>query len=160
MTEGTNTPETWSAILAIGALVAAASLTIWMIWEKVVSSPTLVARALIKPDWLIVAALTLSPSALSTGIDSPVRADSSTAVCPSVISPSTGIDSPGFTTKTSPILTSSMEISCCTPSLTTTAFFGAIFIRFFKASVVLPLERDSRVLPTVMSAGIMAADSK
>ena len=31
MTVGTNTPETRSAILAMGALVAAASLTIWMI---------------------------------------------------------------------------------------------------------------------------------
>ena len=31
ITTGTNTPETRSAILAMGALVAAASLTIWMI---------------------------------------------------------------------------------------------------------------------------------
>ena len=31
MTAGTKTPETLSAILAMGALVAAASLTIWMI---------------------------------------------------------------------------------------------------------------------------------
>ena len=43
MTAGTNTPETLSATLAMGALVAAASLTILMIWERVVSSPTLVA---------------------------------------------------------------------------------------------------------------------
>ena len=50
MTAGTKTPETLSAILAMGALVAAASLTIWMIWERVVSSPTRVARHLRKPD--------------------------------------------------------------------------------------------------------------
>ena len=31
ITEGTKTPDTLSAILAIGALVAAASLTIWII---------------------------------------------------------------------------------------------------------------------------------
>ena len=43
MTVGTKMPETLSAILAIGALVAAASETILMIWESVVSSPTLVA---------------------------------------------------------------------------------------------------------------------
>ena len=43
MTAGTNTPETLSATLAMGALVAAASLTIWMIWDRVVSSPTRVA---------------------------------------------------------------------------------------------------------------------
>ena len=47
---GTNTPETRSATLAMGALVAAASLTMWMIWLKVVSSPTRVARHLRKPD--------------------------------------------------------------------------------------------------------------
>ena len=43
MTTGTNTPDTLSAILAIGALVAAASLTIFMICDSVVSSPTRVA---------------------------------------------------------------------------------------------------------------------
>ena len=45
MTAGTNTPDTLSAIFAMGALVAAASLTIWMICESVVSSPTRVASA-------------------------------------------------------------------------------------------------------------------
>ena len=34
MTAGTNTPETLSAILAMGALVAAALETILMIWDK------------------------------------------------------------------------------------------------------------------------------
>ena len=43
MTVGTNTPETLSAILAMGALVAAASETMRMIWLSVVSSPTRVA---------------------------------------------------------------------------------------------------------------------
>ena len=37
ITIGTNTPDTLSAILAIGALVAEASLTILMICERVVS---------------------------------------------------------------------------------------------------------------------------
>ena len=44
ITAGTNTPETLSVILAMGALVAAASLTIRMIWDRVVSWPTRVAR--------------------------------------------------------------------------------------------------------------------
>ena len=43
ITTGTNTPDTLSAIFAIGAFVAAASLTICIIFDKVVSSPTLVA---------------------------------------------------------------------------------------------------------------------
>ena len=58
MTAGTNIPETLSAIFAIGALVAAASLTILIIWDRVVSSPTLVALHLMNPLWLIVAAET------------------------------------------------------------------------------------------------------
>ena len=43
ITVGTKTPDTLSATFAIGALVAAASLTICIICESVVSSPTLVA---------------------------------------------------------------------------------------------------------------------
>ena len=45
MTAGTNTALTRSAMRAIGALVAAASETILMICDSVVSSPTRVALA-------------------------------------------------------------------------------------------------------------------
>ena len=50
MTAGTKIPDTRSATFAIGAFVAAASLTIWIIWESVVSSPTRVASQVRKPD--------------------------------------------------------------------------------------------------------------
>ena len=50
ITAGTNMPETLSASFAMGALVAEASLTILMIWESVVSSPTRVASQRMKPD--------------------------------------------------------------------------------------------------------------
>ena len=50
MTTGTKTPDTLSAIFAMGAFVAAASDTILMIWESVVSSPTRVARHRRNPD--------------------------------------------------------------------------------------------------------------
>ena len=50
ITLGTNTPETRSATFAMGAFVATASLTIWIIWDKVVSSPTLVAWHFKNPD--------------------------------------------------------------------------------------------------------------
>ena len=160
MTAGTNTPDTRSATFAMGALVAAASLTIWMIWERVVSSPTLVASQRRKPDWFSVAAETASPASLSTGMLSPVRADSFTALCPSRITPSTGIFSPGLTTKTSPFLTWSMDTVSSVPSLITVAVFGASFIRLFRASVVFPLERASSIFPTVISVRIIAADSK
>ena len=41
ITAGTKTPETLSAIFAIGAFVAAASLTMRIICDRAVSSPTL-----------------------------------------------------------------------------------------------------------------------
>ena len=44
MTVGTNMPDTLSASFAIGALVAAASLTMRIICDSVVSSPMRVAR--------------------------------------------------------------------------------------------------------------------
>ena len=140
--------------------MAAASLTIRMIWDNVVSSPTRVARHFRKPDWFRVAAETASPTALSTGMLSPVRADSFTALSPSSTTPSTGIFSPGRTTNKSPFCTWSMETSVSAPSRTTMAVLGASFIRPFKASVVLPLDRASSIFPTVMRVRIMAADSK
>ena len=105
MTTGTKTPDTLSATFAIGAFVAAASLTIWMICASVVSSPTLVASHRRKPDWFTVAADTGSPTFLSTGMLSPVNAASFTALEPSSTLPSTGIFSPGRTTKMSPFCT-------------------------------------------------------
>ena len=45
ITAGTKTADTLSAMRAMGALVAAASLTMRIIWAKVVSSPTRRARA-------------------------------------------------------------------------------------------------------------------
>ncbi len=160
ITTGTNTPDTLSAILAIGALVAAASLTILIICESVVSSPMRVARHLRKPELLTVAALTLSPSALSTGRLSPVSADSFTAELPSTTIPSAGILSPGLTTNISSTFSSSMGISVSAPSLITLAVLGLSFMRLLSASVVLPLDIASRSLPTVISVSIMAADSK
>ena len=162
ITAGTNIPEILSAIFAIGAFVAAASPTICIICERVVSSPTFVASHFKNPVLFTVPALTLSPSALSTGTLSPVSADSSTALSPSTILPSTGTFSPGRTTKMSPFCTCSTETVFSFPSSfpTTTAVFGASFISFLRASVVRPLERASSVFPTVMSVRIIAAVSK
>ena len=107
-----------------------------------------------------MAALTASPSVLSTGTDSPVRADSFTAVLPLRMMPSTGMLPPGRTTNSSPFLTSSTGISVSLPPRSTMAVFGERFIRERRASVVLPLLLASSILPTVMSVRIMAADSK
>ena len=140
--------------------MAAASLTMRMIWDRVVSSPTRVARHFIKPDWFTVAAETVSPSPLSTGMLSPVRADSFTVLLPSTTTPSTGMFSPGRTTKMSPLCTCSTGISVSAPFLTTVAVLGARLIRLFRASVVFPFDRASSILPTVIRVRIMAADSK
>jgi hypothetical protein len=50
ITVGTKMPEILSAIFAIGAFVEAASLTIWMIFEIVVSWPMRVALHFMNPD--------------------------------------------------------------------------------------------------------------
>ena len=160
MTTGTKTPATWSASLAMGALEEAASSTRAIIWARVVSSPTRVARKVKEPDLLMDAAATRSPGPFSTGMDSPVRADSSTEDAPSVTTPSTGRDCPGRTTMRSPTTTSSTGTSISEPSRTTVAVLGARSIRRPMASLVLPLERVSRNLPRVMRVRIMPADSK
>ena len=102
----------------------------------------------------------MSPSALSTGMLSPVSALSLTALWPSRTTPSTGMFSPGRTTKMSPFSTSSTPTVTSWPSRRTVAVLGASFMRLLSASVVLPLLRASSILPTVMSVSIMAAASK
>ena len=108
----------------------------------------------------MVAAETMSPASLSTGMLSPVRADSFTALIPSRTTPSTGTLSPGLTRKISPLRTVSTGTSVSAPSLSTTAVLGESLMRPLSASVVLPLERASSILPTVIRVSIMAADSK
>ena len=160
ITAGTNTPLTLSAILAMGGLELVASSTSLTICASVVSSPTLSARILKKPDFTTVAPVTLLPVSFSTGMLSPVIADSSTAACPSVKTPSTGTLMPLRTTRISPFSTSSTGISSSAPSRSTTAVFGAKSISFVIASLVLPLARASRNLPKVISVKIIPADSK
>ena len=78
MTTGTKMPLTLSASLAMGAFEFPASSTRRMIWERVVSSPTLDARKRKVPFLLMVAEMTVSPGIFSTGILSPVMAAWST----------------------------------------------------------------------------------
>ena len=60
---------------------------------------------------LTVPPITLSPGVFSTGMDSPVTIDSSTAPRPSSTAPSTGTPSPGRTRKRSPTWISVRAIS-------------------------------------------------
>ena len=75
--------------------------------ESVESSARLVTRSSMPPLWLIVPANNALPVFFSTGMDSPVREDSSTWVSPSVSTPSTAICSPGRTITVSPMPISS-----------------------------------------------------
>ena len=160
MTAGTKTPAILSAMRAIGAFEALASSTRRMIWLIVVSSPTRSALKWMDPCLLIVAEVTLSPACFSTGIGSPVMADSSTLVVPESTTPSAGMRSPGRTMTSSPATSSSAGMTCSTPPRTTHACFGARSMSFSSALLVCPFARASRYLPTVIKVTIMPADSK
>jgi hypothetical protein len=75
------------------------------IWARAVSAPTAVATTVRTPLVFTVAPATMAPSDFSTGTDSPVSIDSSTAGAPSTTRPSVGIFSPGRTRMWSPTTT-------------------------------------------------------
>ena len=111
-----------------------------MICESVVSSPTRVARQRRKPDWFTVAAETVSPAALSTGMLSPVSAASLTALVPSKTTPSTGNVLTGADDKNvaaAHLLDGDGDL--LDRPARQSAVFGASFMRLLKASVVLAL---------------------
>ena len=143
----------------MGALLPCACSTRRIIWASAVSLPTLVASNFSRPCLLIVAPMTSSPTILSTGKLSPVIMLSSTAECPSMITPSTGTFSPGRTRTTSPDTTSAMGISTSCPLRTTRAVLACSPINFLIASLVWPLARTSSNLPSTMRVMMAAAVS-
>ncbi len=72
-----------------------ADSTKWTIWPAVVAVPTRNARTVIWPSRITVAAKAASPLPRLTGRPSPVMVFWSIVAWPSMISPSTGIISPG-----------------------------------------------------------------
>src|SRR5699024_8104255 len=80
-----------------------------------VSEPMRVARTTSRPPALTVAPVTASPSPTSTGTDSPVSMEASTAEVSETTVPSVAIFSPGRTMKSSPSTRSSMAIFCSWP---------------------------------------------
>ena len=97
-TIGTKTAVIRSASRAMGALPVCASETSRPIWASVVSLPTRVARTSRRPEVLMVAPVTVSSGPTSTGMDSPVTREVSTAEWPVTTKPSVAIFSPGRTT--------------------------------------------------------------
>src|SRR5436190_1654266 len=84
-------------------------------YASMVSLPTRSARITSDPFPFAVAPITREPAAFSTGIDSPVIMDSSTALDPPSTTPSTGTFSPGRTRSLSPAFTCSSRISRSDP---------------------------------------------
>ena len=76
--------------------------TIAITWERYVSSPVLVTSIVTAASPFTDPPMTAVPFPFSTGLLSPVSIASLTLVCPSTITPSVGIFSPGFTRTRSP----------------------------------------------------------
>ena len=112
------------------------------------------------PVRLMVAPMTVSPAALSTGRLSPVSMLSSTAVAPSVTTPSTGTFSPGRTRTRSPTTTCSTGTSTSAPSRSTRAVFGASPTRAVIAAAVCFLALASIHRPIRTSARMTSEVSK
>ena len=153
-------PETLSAIRAMGAFELEASCTSFIIFPSVASSPTFTALTVKNPLRLVVPEIMLSPTALYTGILSPVTDASFTDDSPETISPSQGKFSPARITNKSPTLSSEIGISFSSPSTKMRTTFGARAISPLIADVVLPLLYASSIFPRVISTRIIAADSK
>ena len=117
--------------------------------DSIVSRPTFSARMTKLPLPLSVPPITRSPTALATGIDSPVTIDSSTGERPSSTTPSTGIFSPGRTRRRSPATTASSGTSSSLPSARTRrALAGARFIRARMAPEVEARADNSSTWPS------------
>ena len=127
---------------------------------RTVSRPTDTAVNLTAPMPFTVPVYRWSPSSFSTGTASPVSIDSSTAVVPSVISPSTGTRSPGRNTIVSPLVTSAISILVGSPFRMITAVAGCKPISFLIASEVLPRALASSHRPSSMRPIIAADTSK
>jgi len=136
---GTNMAVTRSASSWMGTFEPCASSTSRITWERNVSLPTRVARIVRRPSWFTVAPMTSCPGLFSTGMDSPVAMDSSTALSPSITTPSVGIFSPGRTTIMSPTWTASIGTSTSAPSRRTRAVFAP-------SSTSLRIAREARPL--------------
>ena len=161
MTTGTNTAEIRSARRATGALVACARATVRLMEASTVSAPTWVARASRRPVVFTVAPVSSSPGPTSTGTDSPVSMEASTADSPSTTRASVAIFSPGRTVKVSPtrssdtgtvrsVPSSSTTVACCAPRSSNA----------LSASPERDLARASSQRPSNKNVVMMAADSK
>ncbi len=145
ITIGTNTAEIRSASRWAAALPFCASSTSLAMRASWVSAPTRVASTTSRPPALIVAPVTGSPCATSTGTDSPVSMEASTADEPSTTVPSVAIFSPGRTRKRSPTFNSETGTVRSRPSPpSTVTSLAPSSSSAFSAAPALRLERASK----------------
>ena len=160
MTTGTKIWEILSTSFCTGALRAWASVTSLAMWARVVSLPTRVARTTNLPEVFSVAPVTGSSGPFSTGTDSQVIMDSSTAECPWATMPSVAIFSPGRTTNRSPTCKESAAIRTSLPSRSTVASFAPIANSARSAAEDCPLARVSNQRPSRRKEMTTEADSR
>ena len=141
-------PEIRSASRCACALPFWASSTSRAIWASWVSAPTRVARTTSRPPALTVAPTTASPGPTSTGTDSPVSIEASTAEVPSSTTPSVAIFSPGRTTNRSPAASWSVGMRSSVrpsgPSRSTATSLAPSSSRARSAAPARRLERASK----------------
>ena len=159
-TTGTKMPEIRSASRCTSALPFCASSTSRAIWASWVSAPTRVASTTSRPPALTVAPATASPGRTSTGTDSPVSIEASTADEPSVTSPSVAIFSPGRTTNRSPTASSPTGMRRSTPPRRTATSLAPSSSSARSAAPACRLERASRYRPARMNVVTPAAASR
>ena len=160
ITVGTNMELTLSTTRCTGALELWARRTEAMMRASSVAAPTRRARTVSDPLLQSVPAVTSEPLVFSTGIGSPESMLSSTAAVPSVTVPSTGMRSPGRTSRRSSGRMSAIGTGREVPSeFSSIASVGCRPIRARNASPVCRLLRASIYLPVSTKAMIMAAPS-
>ena len=132
------------------ALPASADRTKRIIRWMALSSPTLVAVMVKAPNWLTVPLATSSPTPLSTGRDSPVITAWLMEVWPLVMTPSTGMVSPGSTRSCWPTRTSSAGTISSPLSPTTRAVRGVRWTSRSMPARALATVRSSNKAPSCM----------
>ena len=159
-TTGTNTADTRSASRCTSALPAWACSTSRAIRASWVSEPTDVADTTSRPPALTVPPTTASPAPTSTGTDSPVTIDRSTAELPSTTRPSVAIRSPGRTTKCSPTWSRPTGTRVSTPSRSTATSLAPNASSDRRAAPALRLDLASSQRPSSRNTVTPTATSR
>ncbi len=160
ITTGTKTAEIRSARRCAAALPFCACSTSFAIRASCVSAPIRVASTTRRPPAFTVAPVTWSPTVTSTGTDSPVSIEASTAELPSTTVPSVAIFSPGRTTNSIPTASRATGSLVSRPSSRTATSLTPSPSRACRAAPARRFERASSQRPSRISVVTAAAVSR